>query len=629
MYNVINRKENEKVDRLFLRSQDEVQKTISELYRDLERRIVASPVGQCPVDLANSFLRLCHSQCCGKCVPCRVGLRQLEDMIDNILDSDTKCDMHDLKVLEETATAIADTADCAIGAEAAKMILRGLKGYREDYEYHIKYNTCSPEIRESAQPVPCVRSCPANVDIPGYIALVKHQRYDDAVRLIRKDNPFPTVCALICEHPCEMRCRRTLVDAPVNIRGMKRFAVDNCSDVVPVPEKMDDTGKKVAVIGGGPSGLTAAYYLALMGHKPTVFEKRAQLGGMLRYGIPSYRLPRERLDWDIKAILSAGVEVKLDVDINSEELMEEIKKDFDAVYISIGSHNAKSLRIEGEFAKGVIPAVKMLRGIGDDDMPDFKDKAVVVIGGGNVAMDVARTARRLGASEVNIVYRRRRIDMTALPDEVAGAIAEGCELVQLMAPSRIDTDKSGNVTALWVKPQIAGQADKSGRPRPIPANSPEEKIPCQIIISAIGQATDTDFFENYGVPVFHGNIEAENTDKIKNMDGVYAGGDCVTGPATVIKAVAAGKVAAANIDEYLGYHHEMSTDIDIPLPDHKDDIPCGRVELKERFARVRGNDFDAIEEPMSLEEALQECSRCLRCDYHGYGKFRGGREEKW
>ena len=384
------------LDRLFIRSQDEVQQTISELYKDLERRIVASPVGQCPVDLANSFLRLCHSQCCGKCVPCRVGLRQLEDMIDNILDSDTKCDMHDLKVLEETAKAIADTADCAIGSEAAKMVLRGLEGYRDDYEYHIRHNTCDPSIRESAQPVPCVRSCPANVDIPGYIALVKHQRYDDAVKLIRKDNPFPTVCALICEHPCEMRCRRTLVDAPVNIRGMKRFAVDNCSEQVPVPEKMDDTGKKIAIIGGGPSGLTAAYYLALMGHKPTVFEKRAQLGGMLRYGIPSYRLPRERLDWDIKAILSAGVDVKLNVDINSEEVMEDIKKNFDAVYIAIGSHNAKSLRIEGEFAKGVIPAVKMLRGIGDDDMPDFKDKAVVVIGGGNVAMDVRKCNCSLG-----------------------------------------------------------------------------------------------------------------------------------------------------------------------------------------------------------------------------------------
>ena len=617
------------MDRLYIRSQDEAQKTIAGLYKDLERRIVASPPGQCPVDLAVSFLRLCHSQSCGKCVPCRVGIRQLQDMMENILNLDTKCEMHDLKILEETAKAISITADCAIGSEAANMVLRGLQGYREDYEYHIKYNTCSPSIRESAQPVPCVRTCPANVDIPGYIALVKHQRYADAVSLIRKDNPFPTVCALICEHPCEMRCRRSLVDAPINIRGMKRFAVDNCGDNVPVPPKMDDTGKKVAIIGGGPSGLTAAYYLAIMGHKPTIFEKRAQLGGMLRYGIPSYRLPRERLQWDIDAILSAGVEVKLNYDVSTKEAMEDLRDNYDATYISIGSHNAKNLGIPGEFAKGVIPAVEMLRGIGDDAMPDFKDKSVAVIGGGNVAMDVARTAKRLGASEVTIVYRRRRVDMTALPDEVAGAVAEGCELVQLKAPARIDTDKHGNVTALWAKPQIVGMADESGRPRPLDANGPEEKIPCQIIISAIGQATDIRFFEEFGIPVFRGNIKAGNSSVVDDVPGTYAGGDCVTGPSTVINAVAAGKVAAANIDTYLGYHHEMSVDIDIPLPDHQDDIPYGRVELKERFARVRGNDFDAVEEPMSFEEAMQECSRCLRCDYHGYGSFRGGREERW
>ena len=565
------------MDRLFIRSQDEAQKTISNLYKDLERRIIASPPGQCPVDLAVSFLRLCHSQSCGKCVPCRVGIRQLYDMMENILDLDTKCDMHDLKILEDTAKAISITADCAIGSEAANMVLRGLKGYREDYEYHIKYNTCSPSIRESAQPVPCVRTCPANVDIPGYIALVKHQRYADAVSLIRKDNPFPTVCALICEHPCEMRCRRSLVDAPINIRGMKRYAVDNCGGNVPIPPKMDDTGKRVAIIGGGPSGLTAAYYLALMGHKPTVFEKRAQLGGMLRYGIPSYRLPRERLQWDIDAILSAGVEVKLNYDISTKEAMEDLRDNYDATYISIGSHNAKNLGIPGEFAKGVIPAVEMLRGIGDDAMPDFKDKSVAVIGGGNVAMDVARTAKRLGASEVTIVYRRRRQDMTALPDEVAGAVAEGCELVQLKAPARIDTDKHGNVTALWAKPQIVGMADESGRPRPLDANGPEEKIPCQIIISAIGQATDIRFFEEFGIPVFRGNIKAGNSSVVDDVPGTYAGGDCVTGPSTVINAVAAGKVAAANIDSFLGYHHEMSVDIDIPLPDHQDDIPYGRV----------------------------------------------------
>ena len=367
-----------------------------------------------------------------------------------------------------------------------------------------------------------------------------------------------------------------------------------------------------------------------MGHKVTVFEKRAQLGGMLRYGIPNYRLPRERLQWDIDAILSTGnIDVRLEYDVNSKEAMDEIKANYDATYFSIGSHNAKSLGIPGEFAKGVVPAVDMLRGIGDDSLPDFNGKTVVVVGGGNVAMDVARTAKRLGASEVSIVYRRRRADMTALDEEIAGAVAEGCELVQLKAPSRIETDKRGRVKALWVKPQIAGQADKSGRPRPTDSNGPEEKIPCEIIISAIGQATDSRFFEEIGIPVSRGNIRTKNNSLIENSESYYAGGDCVTGPATVIKAVAAGKVAAANIDNLLGFNHEISIEIDIPLPEHKDDIPTGRAEMKERYARHRGNDFDAVEEPMGYEEAMQECNRCLRCDYHGYGAFRGGREHKW
>ena len=298
------------MNRLFIKSQDMVEKTIEGLHRDFERRIAASPPGQCPVDLSASFLRLCHSQSCGKCSPCRVGLGQLQLIIDDILDMDTESDVSDIELLEKTAEAISVSADCAIGTEAAKMILRSIRGYREDFESHIRNHTCMESIRSDAQPVPCVAMCPAGVDVPGYVALLREGRYDDAVKLIRKDNPFPTVCAFICEHPCETRCRRMLMDSPVNIRGLKRFAVDNCSDV-PVPPKMDDTGKKIAVIGGGPSGLSAAYFLSIMGHKVTVFEKRAQLGGMLRYGIPNYRLPRERLQWDIDAILSAGVEAQL------------------------------------------------------------------------------------------------------------------------------------------------------------------------------------------------------------------------------------------------------------------------------------------------------------------------------
>lgn len=616
------------MNRLFIKSRDAAQKTVEGLYKDLERRIVASPPGQCPVELTAAFLRLCHSQSCGKCVPCRVGLGQLQLMIDDIVSINTESSMETLDLLEKTAKAISVSADCAIGSEGANMVLRGLNGYRADFEAHIRNHTCSDNIKENLQPVPCVAMCPAGVDVPGYISLLKHERYQDAVRLIRKDNPFPTVCALICEHPCEHRCRRTLIDAPVNIRGLKRFAVDNCGDV-PVPEVMKPTGKKIAVIGGGPSGLSAAYFLSLMGHKVTIFEKRAQLGGMLRYGIPSYRLPRERLQWDIDAILSTGVDVKLNYDISTAEGMSEIRKNYDATYISIGSHNAKSIGIPGEYAKGVIPAVEMLRGIGDDAMPDFNGKAVVVIGGGNVAMDVARTAKRLGATEVSIVYRRRKDDMTALPDEIGGAIEEGCVLLQLKAPARIETDKHGEVKALWVKPQIAGQADKSGRPRPVDSSEPEEKIPCDIIISAIGQATDIRFFEEFGIPVFRGNIQAKRNSVVDNVKGTYAGGDCVTGPSTVINAIAAGKVAAANIDSFLGFNHEITVDVEIPQPTPDDHLPCGRVEMKERFAKQRGNDFDEVEQGMSLEEAMLEASRCLRCDYHGFGSFRGGRDMKW
>lgn len=612
------------MSRLDIKTPSHAQTVVDQLYRSMEQRIASSPPGLCPVDLALNFLNLCRAQTCGKCVPCRIGLTQIANMLQKILDGEAT--MRDLHHLEDTAQTIMDTADCAIGTEAARLVLTGLKGFRDDYEEHILRHRCLGNLHN---PVPCVALCPAGVDIPGYVALVNEGRYADAVKLIRKDNPMPLVCGYICEHPCEARCRRRMVDDAVNIRGLKRFAVDNAGEV-PQPKCAEATGKKVAVIGGGPGGLSAAYYLALMGHSVTIYDKRKQLGGMLRYGIPDYRLPRVRLDSEIASILSLGIEVHTEVEVGKDVTMEELKKQYDSFYLSIGAHTDKKTGIDGEDSRGVTSAVELLRGIGDGDMPDFTGKTIVVIGGGNVAMDVTRSAVRLGAKKVSCVYRRRQEDMTAQPEEVEGAIAEGAEVVTLEAPVRIESDENGNACALWTQPQIIGEVDAHGRPSPKPADVPQHRIPADLIIVAIGQGIESRGFEQSGIKIQRrGTLLANDSTSVPDMDGVFAGGDCVTGPATVIRAIAAGKVAAANIDEYLGFHHEITTDVEMPAPRFYDLHACGRVNTTERDASERKNDFICIECGMTSEEAQQESSRCLRCDHFGYGVFKGGRVEKW
>ena len=599
------------------------QAVVESLYRDLEHRIVASPPGLCPVDLAASFLKLCHAQTCGKCVPCRVGLRQLELLMNDVLNGTATMDT--LAEIERTAQVISDSADCAIGYEAAGMVLKGIRGFRDDYESHVKTGRCLCNLD---QPVPCVAQCPAGVDIPGYIALVAAGRYADAVRLIRKDNPFPGACGLVCEHPCESRCRRNMIEGAVNIRGLKRYAVDHAG-IVPPPECAEATGKTVAVVGGGPSGLSAAFYLSLMGHQVTVFESRKQLGGMLRYGIPSYRLPRQELQKDIDAILATGVKVELGVTIGKDISLAELHRKFDAIYISIGAHTDKKVGIEGEDSRGVMSAVEMLRAIGDGTMPDFTGKRVAVIGGGNVAMDCTRSAIRLGAETVSVVYRRRQQDMTALADEVEGALAEGAELLTMMAPLRIEADSEDNAVALWVQPQRVGAIDKAGRPRPENADQPPVRVEADVIIVAIGQSIELKAFEEYGVPIHRGTIAALSSGGIENNQGIFAGGDCVTGPATVIKAIAAGKVAAANIDEYLGFSHAITVDVKIPKAYLGERPSCGRSELPMEKAYERKGNFQCIECGFTEEVAKQEAQRCLRCDHFGYGVFKGGRKKKW
>ena len=610
------------MSRLELRTPNRTHIVMEELYKDLERRIESSPPGLCPVDMSRAFLELCHAQTCGKCVPCRIGLGQLNHFIKDVLDGNAT--METLDTMEATALSIMESADCAIGYEAAHMVYKGLVGYRDDYIEHIRHGRCTCTY---SQPVPCVALCPAHVDIPGYIALVGEGRYADAVRLIRKDNPFPTTCGFICEHPCELRCRRNMVDNSVNIRGLKRVAADFAGEVEP-PKCAPSTGKKIAVLGGGPGGLSAAYYLQLMGHQTTVYEMLPKLGGMLRYGIPNYRLPKERLEDDVNAILKTGVQVEYGKKIGQDITIQDLREQYDAVLITIGASTDKKLGLEGEDAEGVMSAVQFLRNIGKNIITDLTGKEVAVIGGGNVSMDAVRTAKRLGAKKVSIVYRRRMADMTALPGEINGAVAEGIELQTLKAPAAIDVDENNHVKGIYVTPQMVSTI-KNGRASVRPTGEDDIYIPCDVLVVAIGQNIETAHFEAAGIPVSRGKILTTSTGAVEDMPDVYAGGDCSSGPATVIKAIAAAKVVAANIDEYLGFHHEISCDVEIPEAKLEDKIPCGRIDLTEREACERVCDFGAVENCMTENEAKQEAGRCLRCDHFGYGIFKGGRETLW
>lgn len=593
---------------------------MNEVVDEFVRRVEATPPGMCPIALQLSLLRSSGCQTCGKCTPCREGIPHIEALLSQVLACEAGPETLDM--IRRQAYTVRETADCAIGWQAADALLRGLDTFADEYAAHTHERSCTECV---GQTVPCETMCPAHVNVPAYIALTGKGDYVGAIQMIRKDNPFPTACAFVCEHPCEKRCRRSIVDAPVNIRGIKKFAVDQlAADEVPTPAPAAPTGKRVAVVGGGPSGLTCSYFCALMGHEVHVFEARKQLGGMMRYGIPAYRFPRERLDEDIRAIVAAGnVVVHCESRIDATE-MNRLAAEYDAVYVAIGAQGGKSLALEGADAQGVMSAVELLTKIGDGDYPDFTGKEVVVVGGGNVAMDCARTSVRAGAANVTIAYRRRIDDMTALRPEIDAAMQEGVEMMVLQAPARIE-EQNGRCTALITQPQRIGPV-KRGRPAPVRADKPEVRIPADVVLIAVGQDIESAPFEEFGMDADRTYLTANrHLHAACAADNVFVGGDCHTGPKTVILAIGAGKVAARNIDVYLGFEYELDCGVAEPAPRPVDRTAYGRVNIVERPARERARDFEAVEMEMSLDEATQECGRCLRCDHYGCGVLEGGR----
>ena len=583
-------------------------------------RINSYPPGMCPLVLYRSILQMSMNQSCGKCVPCRDGLAEVDRLLGSVLRGDATEET--LTKMRDLCEMIVQSADCAVGVVAANTVLDSLSEFADEYESHIRNRRC---VENVVQTVPCMTLCPAHVDVPGYIALIRAGDYAGAVNLIRDRNPFPTACAMVCEHPCERKCRRSIVDAPINIRGLKKYAVDQVkASEVGTPRPNVSTGKRIAVIGAGPSGLTCAYFLALMGHGVDVYDEHDQPGGMLRYGIPEYRLPKARLDEDIDAILRAGgISLHCGTKIGRDISCEAIRAAHDAVYLGLGAQLGNKMPMEGSEAPNCVSAADFLQSVANGGAPELTGKRVVLIGGGNVAMDAARTAVRLGAATVH-VFTRKRDDYTALASEIESAMQEGVRFRTLLSFLNIETNKdSGEVQAVWLQPEIVGPYDRFGFVTTEHSSAYPYRFLCDYLIMAVGQRSDLTAFSD--LPAERGRIIADEACRVESADGVFSGGDCVTGPSTAIRAIAAGQVAAFNIDEYLGYHHKVACDVSVPDATPNNCIPTGRCEIEERDPFERRKDFKHVECPMTDEEAARESSRCLRCDVYGCGSMEGGR----
>ncbi|MDR1807904.1 MAG: [FeFe] hydrogenase, group A [Propionibacteriaceae bacterium] len=470
---------------------------------------------------------------------------------------------------------------------------------------------------------PCQQTCPARIDIQRYLALVADGNTEAAVRVIKDRNPFPSACGRVCPHPCEAQCRRNLIDEPVAINFVKRFAADRdlFGENPWIPDKLPATGKSVAIVGAGPSGLSAAYYLARQGHTVTVFDRQPKPGGMMRYGIPEYRLPKATLDQEIALIEKLGVTIQCGKAIGVHMSLEDLKRDFDAVYLAIGSWSATGLHLDGDNAEGVWLGINFLEAVAKGRETNT-GQSVLVVGGGNTAIDCARTARRFGA-DVTLVYRRTRDEMPAQPYEVDEAIEEGVTMAFLTAPDRI-ARTHGRLEMTCLKMEL-GEPDRSGRRRPIPVAGSEFVLSADTIIGAIGQSTDTQFLYN-DLPVRldkWGNIDVNGSTMETSETKVFAGGDCVTGPATVIQAVAAGRAAAEAIDQFVTkgyvrpaperYNCSRGSLEDLPRAEFEALPKLVRHDMPEIALNNRLAGFDQVELGFDEATARKEASRCLKC----------------
>jgi NADH-quinone oxidoreductase subunit F len=577
----------------------------------------------CMVDVARYFIEFTHSESCGKCVPCRVGLNKALRILNSITNgSGTKAQMG---LLDELGRMIRECSLCGLGQTAPNPVLTTIRHFREEYEDHIVAHRCRAGVCQELALSPCENSCPLRMNIPRFLELYQEGRLEDAFESVILDNPLPASTGRVCQHPCDNRCRRQSFDEVVNMREVHRFLADSVyqTDLFePMLErirarKLASTGRKVAVAGSGPTGLTAAFYLALLGHDVTIYEERSEAGGMLRFAIPEYRLPKAVLRRELDLIEGVGVKMVFNTRIGIDIPLNELASQFDAVFLSIGTWKESWLYLPGTELKNVHPALPFLESVARKEKATIGEGAkVAIIGGGNAAIDSARTVMRMGA-QATILYRRERQDMPAIDEEIQAAEDEGVRFVFLAAPHRIVGDAEGNVKAIEIVKTRLGEYDKSGRRRPMPTDE-VQRFECDSVILAVGETFDKDFCSASGLALKEeGTIIVDRYSYETSRPNFYAGGDVITGASNVSNAMSCGKQAAQKMDERM--MGEDRWEKLFPEFEYSRTAP-GEPSLSHHHeahaipAAQRVHSQQEVVEGLDPNEALEECRRCLRCD---------------
>jgi len=581
----------------------------------------------CMVDLARYFVSFTENESCGKCVPCRLGTRQMRMILDDICEG--RGTEESIAQLEALGEAVRKGSLCGLGQTAPNPVLTTIKYFRDEYLAHVREKHCAAGVCQPLFIAPCSNRCPSEVDVPAYLSLVAENRVEEALRSHMERNPFPSVCARVCPHPCEQRCVRADLDESVSIRGVKRFMVDAAINVsMPVMERPAAERRRVAIVGAGPAGLTAAYFVRRLGHEVTVFEAMSEPGGMLRYGIPAYRLPTDELERDIARITEMGVKIVCNAAVGKDIPVASLYDDFDAVFVGSGAWSDVTMGVPGEEARGVASGIEFLKKVTLGEI-DKLDGDVVVVGGGNTAIDAARTALRLGAKQVTVVYRRTREEMPVQPEEVSEALEEGIKFEFLLAPIEVIGDGKGGAAALKLQRMRLGNFDSSGRRQPQPIEGDFLKIPAANIIRAIGQRP---VVPSGGPPVSkRGTIAVDQFSLATDQAGVFAGGDAVLGPATAVEAIAHGRRAAEAIERYL--HPDRPVHFPWTAPRYFGTAfdpnavpsPATRSKTPKLDPMNRRRTFQEVELTLCAADARGEAGRCLRCDF---GKTIVSREEE-